>query len=191
MIHIRALIEVLGKPKEHIEASLKKYIEKLKEDSAYKVLHVEFAAPSERKEEGLWAAFAEVELKTEQLSHIINFSLDYMPSLIEIIEPRELLLKDTELSTFLNDLQAKLHAVDMVAKQLKMENSFLVQNLGKLLKNYVVVLLGKQDLTSEQLSRLTGVEQDKLEDFLDQLIDEGRIDLKAGVYSLKQKKEEG
>ena len=190
MIRFRAIVEVLGKPKEHIEASLRKYIEKLKEDKNYTVHSVDFAEAQEKKEEGLWAAFAEVELSTEKVINMVNFSLDYMPSLLEVISPQQLTLRDVELSTFLNDLQAKLHAVDMIAKQLKVENDVLARNTGNLLKNYITVLLGKQSLTSEQISRLTGVLQDRLEDFLDQLIDEQRVDLKAGVYSLKQKKEE-
>src|SRR3989344_4916487 len=118
MIRFRAIVEVLGKPKEHIEASLRKYIEKLKEDKNYTVHSVDFAEAQEKKEEGLWAAFAEVELSTEKVINMVNFSLDYMPSLLEVISPQQLTLRDVELSTFLNDLQAKLHAVDMIAKQL-------------------------------------------------------------------------
>ncbi len=189
-IRFRAMIEVLGKPKEHIESTLKKYVDALKEDKNYKVIQADFAEPEEKKETGLWAVFAELEIQTEQLTHILNFSLDYMPSLLEIISPQQLTLKDVELSTFLNDLQAKLHAVDMVAKQLKMENDFLTKNMGHLLKNYITVLLGKQELTSEQISRLTGVNKDKLEDFLDKLIEEVRVNLKGVVYFLKAKKEE-
>ena len=185
MVHItfRALIEVLGKPQEHVEKSLHSYIDHLKKDKNYQVLKVDFAEIKKQKEE-LWATFAEVEVKTEKMENITAFCFDYMPSLIEILDPRELHFKDIELARFLNDLQAKLHAVDMVAKQVKMENDLIKKNTLGLLKNYLTVLLGKQPLTSAQLSKLTGVEKDRLEDFLDTLLDEGKVSLKGEVYSL-------
>jgi len=184
----RTLIEVLGKPKEHVEEALKGYVAKLKEDDRYKVLSEEFAAIEKNEKEELWATFAELEIKTESVDHIIDFCFDYMPSLIEILEPAELTLADTQIATFLNDLQAKLHQVDMVAKQVKMENDLLKKNLGALLQNYIKVLLGKSEsLSAEQLSKLTGVTQEELEDFLDKLIDKKIIDLKEGRYYLTNK----
>ena len=94
-------------------------------------------------------------------------------------------INEADLSAFFNDLQSKLHNVDMVAKQTKLENKYLKENNGVLLKNYVSVLLQGRKLTSEQLSHLMGVKQDALEDFLDYLIDEGKIDLNEGKYFLK------
>jgi len=55
------------------------------------------------------------------------------------------------------------------------------------LNNYILVLLSKGNLTSEQLSGLTGVNKDKLEDYLDKLIDAGKVDLKEGIYFAKNK----
>ena len=181
----RAVIEVLGKPKEHVESSLQGYVQKLKEDSRYSIIEEEFAEVKKQEEQELWITFAELEIKTEKAEHILSFCYDYMPSLIEIIEPEEITLRDVDLSSFLNDLQARLHHVDMVAKQVKSENDMLRRNVGHLLKNYVVVLLREGNLTGEQLSKLTGVPKDELEDFLDRLIDEGRIDLKEGIYYIK------
>jgi len=107
---------------------------------------------------------------------------------MEIIEPKKMNLTDSNVSEFLSDLQSKLHQIDMVAKHVKMENDMLKKSINSLLKNYIVVLLRPRNLTADQLSKLTGVAQDKLEDFLDQLIDEGRIDLKEGIYFLTDTK---
>ena len=186
-ILFRAIIEVLGKPKEHIEKSLKEYLDNLKNNKNYKVISQEIAEVKKQEGQELWVVFAELEVKTNQVDSLISFCFDYMPSVIEILEPQKLSLSDLEISQFLNDLQGKLHHVDMVAKQVKLENDYLKKNMGSLLRNYVLLLLSKQSLTSEQLSRLTGVDKDKLEDFLDQLIDKEKIDLKEGVYYLKEK----
>ncbi len=183
-IHFRAIIEVLGRPKEHVQESLQQYITNLKEDKRYKVLHEDFAEIKKQdgKDQELWAGFAEVECSTAKASDLTLFCLTYMPSLIEILKPTSLTFSEQDFSLFLNDLQGHLHNIDIVAKQVKLENDFLKKNMSALLKNYVVVLLSKANLTSQQLSNLTGVDQDKLEDYLDQLIDEGKIDLKEGMY---------
>lgn len=177
----------MGKPKEHVDFSMKKYLQNLKENKDYTVVSEDLADLKKQDDSELWMVFAELEINTEKVDDLISFCFDYMPSLIEIIEPEKLSLGALEISNFLNDLQAKLHSVDMIAKQLKTENDILKHNTGSLLKNYITVLLGQQNLTSEQLSKLTGVNKDRLEDYLDNLIDEGRVDLKEGIYVLKSK----
>ena len=181
-ITFRAVIEVLGKPQEHVESSLKDYVNKLKEDENYTVIREEFAEAKKQDDQELWAVFAELEIKTSDVEKIISFCFEYMPSVLEVLTPKSLILEGEKITTFLNELQAKLHQVDMVAKQLKIENDHLGRNMGFLLKNYVTVILSKTNLNAEQLSKLTGVQKDALEDFLDQLIDEGRIDMKEGIY---------
>ena len=184
-IVFRAVIEVIGKPKEHIEESIKGYIEKLKADKNYQVKSEDIAEIKKQEDQDLWAIFAELEVETENVSNLTHFCFDYMPSIMEIIEPKELKFSSTEFSEFLNDLQAKLHQVDIIAKQLKLENDHVKISMNKILKNYVTVLLKGRKLTSVQLGKLMGVIPDKLEDFLDELIDEGRIDLKEGMYFLR------
>lgn len=180
-------MEVLGKPKGHVIDALKGYVTKLKGDNNYTVLREEFADAQQQEGQELWAVFAELEVKTSSMEKVISFCFEYMPSAMEIISPESLHLDDQRLSVFLNELQAKLHQVDMVAKQLKVENDHLTLNMSSLLKNYIVVMLSKNNLDSEQLSQLTGVEKDSLEDFLDQLIDEGRVDMKEGIYFIPEK----
>lgn len=185
-ILFRAVVEVLGKPKEHVDSTLKGYLQKLKENSKYQVVQEDMAELKQHEESELWMAFAELEIKTAGVTEIIDFCFDYMPSLIEIIEPEELKLDSLTISSFLNDMQAKLHGVDMIAKQMKIENQLTNNSLAKLLNNYIVILLRSNNLTSKQLSIYTGMNIDVLEDYMDKMIDEGRIDLKDGIYFLKE-----
>ena len=180
------VVEVLGKPKEHVDSTLKGYLQKLKENSRYQVVKEDLAELKKHEESELWMAFAELEIKTAGVAEIIDFCFDYMPSLIEIIEPEELELDSLSISSFLNDLQAKLHGVDMLAKQMKMENQLTNKSLAALLNNYVVVLLRDHNLSSEQLRKLTGMNIEVLEDYLDKMIDQGKIDMKEGIYFLKE-----
>lgn len=184
-IIFRAIIEVLGKPQEHVEKTLVSYIEKLKKEEDFKVLNEKYAEIKKQEESEMWANFAEIEVETTELVKLTDFCFQYMPSMIEIIDPKEIKLTDREISEYLNDLQSKLHGVDMVAKTVKAENDNLKLNTAGLLKNYIVVLLrGREGLTGEQLAGLTGVKFDLLGDYLDQLIDEGKVDLKGDLYSL-------
>ena len=185
-ILFRAVIEVLGKPKEYVDESLKGFVEKLKADDNYEVVDEEYADIKKQEEQELWAAFAELEVKAGKIEELIRFCFDYMPSTIEVIEPKELKYSDMDVSHFLNDLQGRLHQVDMVAKQVKFEGDQIKKSMSGLLKNFLFILLSKGNLTSEQLSKLTGVHKEKLEDFLDKLIDEGKVDLKEDIYFIKK-----
>ncbi|MEK6938941.1 MAG: hypothetical protein AABX04_07930 [Nanoarchaeota archaeon] len=183
-IIFRAILEVIGKPQEHVEEAFKGYLKQLKEDKRYTLLSQELADTKKQEEQEMWSIFAELEIETTEIKNLTLFCFDYMPSMIELIEPEELTLSDVEISQFLSDLQGKLHNVDMVAKQTKMESEHLQRNMSLLLKNYILVLLAQNNLTSEKLSKLTGVNKEKIEDFLDKLIDEKKVDLKEGVYFL-------
>ncbi len=185
-IIFRAVIEVLGKPKEHVDKSLKGFINQLKENEEYSVISEDYAEIKKQEEQELWMGFAELEIKTAKIEQLTAFCFNYMPSLIEIIEPKELSISERDFSSFINDLQSKLHTVDMVAKQIKMENDHLKKNMAALMQNYLMVLLAKEAMTAEQISKLTGVKQDKLEDYLDILIDKEKVDLKEGRYHLKK-----
>jgi hypothetical protein len=185
-ITFRALMEVLGKPKEHVKESLEKYISQLKSSDKYTILNEEYAEVEKREDSDLWATFVELELKTNSMEDLIMFCFEYMPSSIEILQPAEFKLADQDVSHLLSNLQGRLHQIDMVAKQLKLENDILKKNASSLVKNNLLILLAKGSMNSENLSKYTGVAKDKLEDFLDKLIDDGKIELKDGVYSLKK-----
>ena len=185
-IFFRALMEVLGKPKEHVKTALDGYVKNLKKDEKYEVVSEDYAEIEKRENEELWATFVELEVRTELVEDLITFCFEYMPSSIEIIEPSEFKLEDQDISHFLSNLQGRLHQIDMVAKQLRMENNELKKNAGILVKNNIQILLAKSGMNAEQLSTYTGLAQDNLEDFLDKLIDSGKIKLKEGIYTLNK-----
>jgi hypothetical protein len=185
-IVFRAVIEVLGTPKEHVEKAIHDYIGKLKEDKEFKVVKADFADVQKQEKQELWSTFADLEIETSKVTNLLNFCFDYMPSSLEVLEPDNLAYENIELSSVLNDLMVKLHGVDMVAKQAKLESDHVRNDLFALLKRFIFVLLQNNNLTATSLSRMTGVKQDRLEDFLDTLIDEGWVDLKEGIYFLKK-----
>lgn len=185
-VTVRVIIELLGKPKEHIEHTIREYITQIRKDSAYQVKRVEFSELKQQEKTELWAAFAEIELQAG-ITDVISFCFQYMPSVIEVLEPQQVTFTDEDTSHLLNDMQARLHEVDLIAKQLNVEVQYLKRNITHLFRNYITVLLHKRELTSEQISQFTGVPKDAVEDYLDLLIDEQLVKMDRDKYILVQK----
>lgn len=185
--HLRCkiIIEVLGKPKEHVEKALKRYIEKIDSDSDLIILKKEFADAKEKDK--LWATFVDMEMVIKGLPKLIAFCFDYMPSSIEILKPDELNMTRSSIADFANDLQARLHDVDMIIKKLKNENEFLKKNMNTVINNSILISLISGALDKEGISKIIGI-KDELKIFLDSLIKENKIAEDNGVYSLVQEK---
>ena len=181
-IRCRTIIEVLGKPQTYVDDALKQYIEHIKEDSELVILNEDY---SEIKEQGkLWSKFVELDLVIKGTNKLISFCFEYMPSSIEVIKPEHLVMSNPELSNFLNDLQARLHNVDMIVKQLKTENDFLKYNMNAILHNAILICLKVSKLSLGQLSQITGVHQKELEIFIEKLLKENKIKKEGEIYSL-------
>ncbi|MBS3096203.1 hypothetical protein J4480_02075 [Candidatus Woesearchaeota archaeon] len=181
-IRCRTIIEVLGKPKEHVENAIKEYIDHIKEDSDLVVLNEDY---SDAKEQGkLWSKFVELEIVIKGTKKLISFCFEYMPSSIEVVKPEHLIMANSELSNFLNDLQARLHSVDMAVKNMKAENDFLRHNMNAVLHNAIMICLKVSKLSLEQLSHITGVDKKELEIFVDGMLKENKIKKENELYVL-------
>lgn len=125
-IRTRAVIEILGSPKEHVENTMQLVADKVKE--GFSLLSCEIYDAEEIN--GLWSSFADVEVNFKDIDQLIMFCFDFLPSSVEIIEPMNFNVKCTEMSNLINDLLARLHKYDMVVKQLNMENTILKKKLN-------------------------------------------------------------
>ena len=181
-IRCRTIIEVLGKPKEYVQESLNKYIEHIKEDSELVILNEHYSDIEEK--ESLFTGFVELELVIKGTKKLIGFCFEYMPSSIDILKPEHFAMSDRELSNFLNDLQARLHNVDMVVKKQKSENDFLKKNMQAIIHNSILICLKVNSFTAEQLSKITGIHIKELEIFLGNLLKENKIKKEKEIYSL-------
>ena len=181
-IRCRTIIEVLGKPQGHVENAIREYIEHIKQDSELVILNEDY---SEIQEQGkLWSKFVELDLVIKGTKKLISFCFEYMPSSLEVLKPENLTLTNSELANFLNDLQARLHNVDMIVKQLKAENDFLRLNMNAVLHNSILICLKVSKLNLEQLSKITGVDKKELETFAEKLIKENKIKKEGEIYTL-------
>lgn len=182
-IRCRAIIEVLGKPKEHVETAIKEYVEHIRQDHELVIMNEDFSDAQEQ-EGSMWSKFVEIDIVIKGTKKLISFCFEYMPSSIEVVKPSHLILTNPELSNFLNDLQARLHSVDMIVKQQKAENDFLRKNMHAVIHNAVIICLKVASLSLEQLSQVTGVDRKELEVFVGKMLKENKIKKENEVYSL-------
>lgn len=183
-IQAKVIVELVGKPKEHVENTLKKYLEHIKKNADLEVLKEDVGTAKELEgdNQGLWITFVELELLAKNIPTLVGFCFDYMPSSIEIIEPKELKLKEIELTNIMNDLQGKLHNLDMGAKQLSNENKFLKKNAYFLATNLIAILLKSGARNLKDLARLSGMSEKDMEEFLEKLIKQGFVKKEGDSY---------
>ncbi|MBW3022975.1 hypothetical protein KY308_02640 [Candidatus Woesearchaeota archaeon] len=181
-----AILEILGAPKEHVQNTLNAYIEKLKQEKDLKVEVVHISEPEEKDK--LFGIYAEIEMYAKKPSRLTDFCFDYMPSSIELLEPERIHFDSHAFSNFFNDLQARLHQVDMAVKKLTAENKLLSQNAHLILRNNILLSLRESDKDLKAISRNIGIPEEKTKIFLDALVQKGFLVLKKGKYSIDKNK---
>lgn len=181
-IIVRSVIQIIGSPQMHVENTLQRYVENLKKDKSFEVVKTTFATPVEQ--DNLFSAYVEIELRAKDTAHLVSFCFDYMPASIEILEPSKLSYEREEFSGFLNDLQARLHKLDLLVKNLHAENKILKQNTMTLIKNIIKISLRESDKTLPELSKLSGMPEVQIKKFAAVLVKEGKVKETKGTYHL-------
>jgi len=130
------ILEALGRPKEHVETFLTSVMNQLGTEKGITVLkkNVKEAVSVEGKE-GFFTTFAEIEIETETIMHLIFVTFKYMPAHVEIIYPENLNFRNGEMGEILSELTRKLHGYDEVARVLQIEKEILEKKLKAILEN--------------------------------------------------------
>ena len=182
-IRIKTILEVLGKPKEFIKERIDEYIRKIKEDENLMIISEDIS--DTKKEEGdVFSIFAEIELVIKGMSNLVGFCLDYMPSSIEILKPEKFDFEQRDFTNFVNDMLAKLHRTDMIAKKLGTENNILKKNMNSLIVNNLLVLIRLGINKSDTIAKATGIDENEVKVFLGKLEERKRIKKEDSVYKI-------
>ncbi len=140
--YVRAIliVEVLGRPAEHVGSVLKGVADAIQKDKKIIFLNRKLYRPKKVKEaKDLFTSFMEIEVLAEGLVKLFDMCFDYMPSSIEIVEPTEVKFNLTQANSIINDLASRLHKYDAVAKELKIEKQILQDKLNELLKGNPII----------------------------------------------------
>lgn len=147
------MLEVIGKPPEHLVETLENLITQIDKEKGVTVKSKDIKEPVPMKEKieimksgektktppktDFYTTFAEVELEVEEISSIAYLIFRYMPAHIEIISPEVIALTNNGWNEIFNELARRLHGYDEVARVLQVEKGIL----GKKLKE----LMGKEE----------------------------------------------
>ncbi len=134
------IIEVAGRPAEHLKKALEDHVEKLNNLKGVSLISKEFVEPKLIEDEKqIFTCHSEVEVEVETLFRLTELIFDFMPSSVEVLEPETVKLSAQESTMFLNDLSGRLHKYDEIVKVAQMKNQQLFhayQNLqGQIAEN--------------------------------------------------------
>lgn len=182
-IRASAIIEVLGHPKEHVDSTLKKIVESIQERKEFDLLNDKTFPAKEAKE--MFSAFTELDVLFKDVSSIIAFCFDFMPSSIEITHPEQFQMKCTQASELFNELQARLHQVDMIAKQKSAESKILKKKLSGLI-NYIILYNLRTPKTLEELKEDIGIEGETVAKLVEAFEQQGKIKKEKDKYKTSE-----
>ncbi|NTV23934.1 MAG: hypothetical protein HGA85_06215 [Nanoarchaeota archaeon] len=184
-LDVRIILEIVGKPKEHVKETLAEHLKNMKKQKL--VLVNEHIEQPELSDNDLFTAFAELELLFKDSKALLDFCFDYMPTSVEILEPEELAIKNTEFTSFINDLQGRLHGLNNLAIQTRENNIFYIKTTAVLLRNFLIVLLSDKKMTIDEISPYMGVKKEDILKVIDVLVKEGKLGEDKGKYFAKAK----
>ncbi len=129
---IRAImiLEVLGRPPEHLTETLKKLAKEIDEEKGVDVKEKKINEPILMKDQKeFYTSFMEIEVEVEEILILAILMFKYMPAHIEIITPELIILSNNGWNDVLNELTRRLHGYDEMARVLQAEKNILEKKL--------------------------------------------------------------
>jgi len=129
-IQVQFVIEILGRPPEHIEEALKTVALKIDAEPGVNVLEKAFNEP--KLVEGsndMYTAFAEVVLEVDKMGTLFHLLFTYMPAHVEVITPERSEMSNAEINDLANRIMQRLHDYDALAKKFMNDRQILLKQL--------------------------------------------------------------
>ncbi len=179
-IHTNIMFEVLGNPKEHVENSLKQYLDNLKEIEDITIISEEIE-PAVQQED-LWSTFAEVEMLVKTLDRLSWICVNFMPASIEIMSPETLNFKARHLTNWFNDLLAKLHEIAAVSNQVGQQNKLMLKSMNALFRNSILICIDSEIQDPSLIAEKIGVSDKDLAPVFEAMVKEKKIKKEGKLY---------
>ena len=129
------ILEIIGKPAEHLVETLEQISKEMGEEKGVKMINKKISEPVELKErKDFFTAFAEKEIEIDEALQLAILMFKYMPAHVEVISPESLVLTNNEYGDILSELTRRLHKYDEVARVVQMEKDILEKKLKSILE---------------------------------------------------------
>ncbi len=182
-IHVNAMVEIAGAPKQFVNDTMKKLLEHIEKNEVFTLISKHRARAKEH--EGIFSTFSELELEFKNFNQLIGFCFEYLPSNIEIEEPAKLELRREDMSDLMNELMLRLHKSDMTVKNVNAQIKLIEKSNHHLTKSIISLGLKQGPKSLEELSELLGISKAKLTPIMDFLVNNKTVKLNKEKYSLK------
>lgn len=117
MIRAIMIVEVAGRPAEHLKKALEEHIGVLYKVNDIKVHSIKLSEPKEIENgNGMLTCFAEADFECDNFARLSQTMFDFMPSSVEVIEPGKVSLSSNEATDLLNNISGRMHRYDELAK---------------------------------------------------------------------------
>ncbi len=135
-IRAALILEVIGRPPEHLTETLEALIKQMGEEKGVKVVSKKINPPAPLKnQKDFYCSFAEVEVEVEDILYIAILMFKYMPSHIEIISPQSISLSNAEWSDIFSELTRRLHGYEEITRILQSERAIMERRLKEALES--------------------------------------------------------
>jgi len=132
-LNVMMIIEVLGRPPEHLTETLNDIIKKINKEKGVEVKEKKVNEPIVMKDnEQFYTNFAEIEVEIMGVALLAEIMFKYMPAHIEIISPENLEITNNNLNEIFNSLMRRLHGLDDVTRIVQNEKIILERKLKAL-----------------------------------------------------------
>jgi hypothetical protein len=130
MVTAIIIVEMMGKPAEHLKKALEEHANNLKSKKNVEVKSLKVNDPKDiENSNGMFSCFAEIEFEVKTLKELFDVIFDYMPSSVEIAEPKNVSMGLEEATALMNNLAGRLHRYDEVARTAKFRLDHMMQQL--------------------------------------------------------------
>jgi hypothetical protein len=111
------IVEVAGRPAEHLTKALEEHIGVLHKVSDITVHSIKLSEPKGIDgSDGMLTCFAEADFECESFARLSETMFDFMPSSVEVIEPGKVSMSMGEATDLLNNISGRMHRYDELAK---------------------------------------------------------------------------
>ena len=130
------ILEVLGRPPEHLNETLEELIGRIDSEQGVKVISKKINEPVLMKDrKDFYTNFAEIEVEVEEIINLAMLIFKYMPANIEVVSPELIVLTNNGWNEILNELIRKLHGYEEIARIIQIEKTVLENKLREVLGN--------------------------------------------------------
>lgn len=130
------IIDVIGKPPEHLTETLNNIIKKIDDEKGVNVIGKKLSEPTLMKDQkDFYTSFTEVEVEVQEIFDLVILMFKYMPAHIEILYPELIVLTNNGWNEVLNELTRRLHGYDEIARIVNVEKSILERKLREVLED--------------------------------------------------------